>query len=399
MTAKDFDVIVLGSGPAGATASTLLAQQDHRVLMIERGRHPRFHIGESLLPMSAPIFERLGIQWDTRQFLPKSGAEFIDEQSGQRVRFPLANEHQPYQVERAKFDHIMAKNAVSKGVELHQEETASQVDIDDDRVRLRTDKGEYTARYFVDASGRSAFMGHRHASVDRIDNLGRFALYTHYCNVSSDAAQRMYESGDIKILMLDIGWFWVIPLVNQRMSVGIVVKQDPAVSLKGEELFQHYRHASPILNKLLDGAGQETAVRAEANFSFTNQQRHGKRFACCGDSAGFLDPVFSSGVFLATNSAARVADRIDLALRIGDEHRPDLHVDDDKDYALGFRSMQLFIERFYQYDLVRHLFFEAGRDENVEKDITGLLSGDLWSGSNSFQKALVKGRQANRSPG
>ncbi len=399
MAGKDFDVIVLGSGPAGSTASTLLAQQGHKVLMIERGRHPRFHIGESLLPMSAPVFERLGIEWDAREYLPKAGAEFIDEQSGQRARFTLANEHQPYQVERAKFDHMMAENAVDKGVQLHQEENATAIDIDDDGVRLSTDKGEYRARYFIDASGRSAFMGRRHGSVERIDNLGRFALYTHYRNATSAAARRMYEIGDIKILMLDIGWFWVIPLVDDRMSVGIVVKKDPALALKGEALFQHYRDASPTLNAVLEGAEQEAPVRAEANFSFTNRQRHGRRFACCGDASGFLDPVFSSGVFLATTSAERVADCVDAALKNGEEDRPDLHAGGDEDYLFGFRSMRLFVERFYQYDLVHHLFFEAGRDPRIEQDITGLLSGDLWNPDNSFQKVLIEGRQARRSPG
>ncbi|VAW77156.1 FIG022199: FAD-binding protein [hydrothermal vent metagenome] len=398
MTVLDFDVIVLGSGPAGSTASTLLVRQGHKVLMIERSRHPKFHIGESLLPMSAPIFARLGIQWDTSEYLPKGGAEFINEQSGQRVRFSLADEHQPYQVERAKFDHMMVQNAVNKGAELRQEETANQIDIQDDRVHVTTDKGEYAARYFIDASGRSAFMGRQQTAIERINNLGRFALYTHYRHASSEAARCMYASGDIKVLMLDIGWVWIIPLVNQRISVGIVVKEAHSSSLKGEALFQHYRHASPTLNAVLDGTEQEAPIRSEANFSFTNRQRHGKRFACCGDAAGFLDPIFSSGVFLATNSAERVADRVDRALKENDEGRLDLHVNDDKDHMLGFRSMQLFVERFYQYDLVHHLFFEAGRDERIEKDITGLLSGKLWSGDNSFQKTLMKGRQARRTP-
>ena len=115
MNQHDYDVIVVGSGPAGSTASTLLAQNGHHVLVLEKDQHPRFHIGESLLPMSAPIFDRLGIKWEPEKFLPKGGAEFIDEKSGRIASFPLAGIYQPYQVERAKFDKMMIDNAVETG--------------------------------------------------------------------------------------------------------------------------------------------------------------------------------------------------------------------------------------------------------------------------------------------
>jgi len=181
------------------------------------------------------------------------------------------------------------------------------------------------------------------------------------------------------------------------MSVGVVVRKDNKdINLKGEALYEHYLQASPILNEVLEGAEQEAPVKSEADFSFTNHQRFGPRYACCGDSAGFLDPVFSSGVFIAVNSAERVADRVHQGLRDGLENAPDLHAEDDKDYVSGFRSMHLFVERFYHYDLVNHIFFGKNRVPGVEKDIAGLLSGDLWSGNNAFQKALLEGRQARK---
>ncbi|MCU7814958.1 MAG: tryptophan 7-halogenase [Candidatus Thiodiazotropha sp. (ex Rostrolucina anterorostrata)] len=398
MTNANYDVIVLGSGPAGSTASTLLSQYGHRVLMLERDRHPRFHIGESLLPMSDPVFTRLGIQWDPREHLPKGGAEFVDENSHQSVSFQFTTEYQPYQVERAKFDLMMAENAVCHGVDLHQEETVKDVEIGDDRVRVITDKQEYYSRYFIDASGRNAFMGRKKGTVKRYTNLGRYSLYTHYRNATSDAACQMYKNGYIKILMLDIGWFWVIPLVENRMSVGIVVQNDSGgTDMKGEELYEYYRQASPTLNEVLMGAEQETTIKTEADFSFTNHQRFGKRYACCGDAAGFLDPVFSSGVFMAVTSAERIADRVHQGLLDGIEENPELHADDDKDYVTGFRSMRLFIERFYQYDVVRNLFFGKDRTASVVRDISGLLSGDLWSNNNSIQKALLDGRQTRKS--
>ena len=393
MTSATFDVIVAGAGPAGSTAATLLAQHGHRVLMIERGKHPRFHIGESMLPLSTPVFDRLGIQWDKQCYLHKNGAEFIDENSGKQVRFSLNTQHQPYQVERAKFDQMLADNAVAQGASLQQEESVRKVEIDTKGVQITTDLGTYQARYLIDATGRSTFMGRKQAGIERINNLGRFALYTHYRGATSEAARQMYVSGDIKVLMVDIGWIWIIPMVGDRLSIGLVVQQTSDTLLRGAALYEHYINQSPVLDELLTGAEQEADVRSEADFSFNNTKRHGQRYACCGDAAGFLDPIFSSGVFLAVTSAERVADRLHTALVSGTESDPDLHKPDDDDYTLGFRSMQLFVERFYRYDMVQHLFFEADRNEAVKNDIAALLSGDLWRGDNEFQRMLLEGRQ------
>lgn len=396
MANAEHDVIIAGAGPAGCTAGTLLADAGHRVLMLERDRHPRFHIGESMLPMSAPVFERLGFKWDERCFLPKNGAEFIHEGNGQNIRFALNGNHQPYQVERALFDRMMADNAVAHGATLHQQESVKTVDLDDSGVSVSTSAGDYRARYFLDATGRSIFMGRVNNSIRRIDNLGKFALYTHYRGAASAAARELFASGDIKILLLDIGWIWVIPLIGGRLSVGLVVQQWIDKSRRGAELFNRYIEASPLLSELLQGAEQEATVRAEADFSFTNTRRYGARFACCGDAAGFLDPIFSSGVFLAVSGAERVADRLHEALSAGTEGDAQLHAEDDAHYTSGFRSMQLFVERFYQYDMVQRLFFQADQNESIKNDIAALLSGDLWRENNAFQRMLLEGRQNDR---
>lgn len=393
MTSAIYDVIVAGAGPAGSTAATLLAQHGHRVLMIERGKHPRFHIGESMLPLSTPVFNRLGIQWDERCYLHKNGAEFIDENNGKQVRFSLNTQYQPYQVERAPFDQMLAANAIAHGASLQQEEAVKAVEIDAKSVQITTDLGTYQARYLIDATGRSTFMGRKKTGIERINNLGRFALYTHYRGATSEAARQMYASGDIKVLMVDIGWIWIIPMIGDRLSIGLVVQQTDGTSLRGTALYEHYISQSPILDGLLKDSVQEADVRSEADFSFTNTKRHGQRYACCGDAAGFLDPIFSSGVFLAVTSAERVADRLHTALVSSTEGDPDLHGPDDDDYTLGFRSMQLFVERFYRYDMVQHLFFEADRNEAVKNDIAALLSGDLWRSDNEFQRMLLEGRQ------
>jgi len=393
MTNK-LDVIIAGGGPAGTTAGTLLAQYGYKVLIVERDTHPRFHIGESMLPMGEPVFQRLGIEWDVEKYQAKGGAEFIDESTGQQAFFPLNGAFQPYQVERAELDLMLIKNAMKHGVDIHQAEIVRHVECHADGVEVRSDQADYTARYFIDATGRSAIMGRKKQSIDRIENLGRFALYTHYRGVCSEEAKALFATGVIKILILDIGWFWVIPLAGNRLSIGIVVQEDIPAKERGSQIFERYVASSPYLQSLLSGAEQESAVKTEADFSFSNNARYGVRYACCGDAAGFLDPVFSSGVFLALTSAERVADRIHQGFLDGHEADTGLHDVDDADYELGFDSMRGFVERFYNKGLVHNMFFAADRNRSIRHDIMGLLSGDLWTGNNEFQDKLLASKRA-----
>lgn len=395
-TEVNYDVIIAGGGPAGTTAATLLTQYGHKVLLLDRDQHPRFHIGESMLPMSEAVFKRLGVDWAIGKYQRKNGAEFIDESEGLRVRFPLASQHQPYQVERSKFDHMMIENASKQGVEVHQLEVVKDVSCEQNKVNVRTDKAEYSGRYLIDATGRSAMMGRRKKSIQRIDNLGKFSLYTHYHTVDAQAADSLYETGDVKIIIIDIGWIWVIPMTGRRLSVGLVVQKDIDASEHNPSLFDQYLMDSPLLSEALQGAEREFDIRAEADFSFVNTSRHGLRYACCGDSGGFLDPVFSSGVFLAVKTAEAVADRLHQALLAGKEDDPELHSIDDADYALGFNSMRMFVERFYHARLVQNLFSVSEQSEELKEDILGLLGGDLWTGKNEFQKKLLKSRQAQQ---
>ena len=320
----DHDVVVVGGGPAGSTAATLLAKHGRRVLLLERDRHPRFHIGESMLPLSEPVVQRLGIDWSlNNQF--KSGALFIDEASGQQIYFPLSGQRRTYQVERGPFDERLFRNAATHGAETREDEKVEGVECLADRVKVTTSRGSYLARYLVDATGRNALMGRKTGGVSRIDNLGRFAVYSHYRDIPpGEEADELFRTGNIYIPVVDIGWIWIIPLSGRRLSVGLVVqKERPEGSV--EALYRRYVSQSPILGRLLGGAVQDAPIRTEADFSYTNRQRYGLRYACCGDAAGFLDPVFSSGVFLAFTSAARVADRVHRALLEGTEADPDLH--------------------------------------------------------------------------
>jgi flavin-dependent dehydrogenase len=393
----DYDVVVVGGGPAGSTASTLLAQHGRKVLLLERDKHPRFHIGESMLPFSEPVLQRLGIDWSLgNQF--KSGAVFIDENTNQRMFFPLSIYRKTYQLERGPFDQLLFKNAAEHGVDTHEEEKVLEVNCQPEQVDILTDKASYRSRYLIDATGRSALMGKKSQSIERIANLGKFAVYTHYEKIPlNEEADELFRSGSIYVPVVDIGWLWIIPLSGRRLSVGLVVQKERPKDCEVEDLLCRYVKASPILNRLLEGAEQFAPVRVEADFSYTNKTRYGLRYACCGDAAGFLDPVFSSGVFLAFTSAARVADQVHLGLEEGREADPLLHAGDDEDYLLGFNTMRLFVERFYQSSIVHNLFFEADRDPQLKDQIAQLLSGDLWVDNNALQQSLLAGRRMTNS--
>lgn len=393
-TGFDYDVITVGGGPAGSTASTLLAQHGHQVLLLERDKHPRFHIGESMLPFSEPVVQRLGIDWsENNQF--KSGAVFFDESTGQRMEFPLSVYRRTYQLERGPFDQVLFKNAAAHGVETREEEKVVEVSCQPEGVEVVTEKARYRCRYLVDATGRNALMGKKHQGISRIENLGKFAVFTHFHEISdNEVANELFRSGNIYVPVVDIGWIWIIPLSGRRLSVGLVVQKQRPKDCDVEELMWRYFKASPILNRLLDGAEQFAPVRVEADFSYTNVKRHGLRYACCGDAAGFLDPVFSSGVFLAFTSAARIADRVNQGLVDGNEADPNLHAGDDEDYVLGFNTMRRFVERFYQSDMVHNLFFEADKHQQLKEEIARLLSGDLWTGNNQLQNSLLENHRA-----
>ncbi len=385
----DCDVVVAGGGPAGSTAATLLAQQGWDVLLLEKARHPRFHIGESMLPFSEPVLARLGVDWSlNNQF--KSGAVFLDENTGQRIHFPLGGRLKTYQIERAPFDERLFRNAAACGVATREEERVLEVSCRPDGVEVATARSRYRARYLVDATGRNALMGRQERAIARLGNLGRFAVYSHFGKIApGEEADELFRTGNIYIPVVDIGWIWIIPLFGRRLSVGLVVQNERPRDCDTGELFRRYLAQSPLLVRFLEGAEQVAPVRVEADFSYVNQRRYGLRYACCGDAAGFLDPVFSSGAFLAFTSAARLADRVHGALLEGREADPELHSADDEDYQVGFNTMRRFVERFYHSDMVRSLFFEADRHPQLRDEIAQLLSGDLWSGNNQLQNSLL----------
>ncbi len=316
------DVIVIGGGPAGSTAATLLARKGFSVTLLERERFPRFQIGESLLPYNNDLFQRLGVdgQLAKGDFHPKYGAEFLtgDGKIGYAFRFDrnLAERyHQSYQVKRSEFDQLLLRNAVSSGVEVREATPVVSVDLDDPgRAVVIIAGGErIEGRFVVDASGHGSVIGSRVGGKEPIEALKKVAVFAHYSGVPRGEGR---NAGNTIIVVIRNAWFWLIPITNELMSVGVVVDRDHLKScgLTPEELLERTIAITPWVAERMKDAQRTTQIYTRKDFSFEMRRLVGPNFALVGDAAGFMDPIFSTGVFMAMQSADIAAEAIEERL-------------------------------------------------------------------------------------
>lgn len=399
MSTPRIDVVIAGAGPAGTTAANLLARAGVRVIGIERDRFPRFHIGESLLPIDATIYDRIGFEPQGGTYLRKAGAEFIDEREGHAATYffrdalPGGASH-AWQVERSRFDLDLAELARSVGAELHFEERVSDLNVHPDHVEVLTSKGSYIARYFIDATGQDAWLGRRQRSLVPIDGFGKVAVAAHWTGLRPDAVAELESTGNIRILIVDEGWGWLIPLAGGKLSQGYVTTR------RGVEvdLLDELHERSALSRRLTEGATRSEPFLIR-NFAYANQQAGSSRVACIGDAAGFLDPVFSSGVALAMQGAAALVDRLLPALEAGTEDAPDLAKPPREHMRHAYESFGSLVHSFYHTNLVRHVFFNDDPDPRLRSELISLLAGDVWRDDNGLQRSLRYGRRGWKFPG
>jgi flavin-dependent dehydrogenase len=321
------DVAVVGGGPAGATVSAFLARAGLSVVCFERERFPRFHVGESLLPASMPLFDRLGVRErvEAAGFQRKNGAVFLQETDGQQVtlnfrRGPRWDDH-AYNVPRAAFDRILLEHAVKEGATVREGAEVRDLAFHDEGVRLTVQVGDGAvedvgARFLVDASGRDALVASRLGRRVPLPDLGKAALFAHYRGARRFTGRM---EGHLRAYLLEDGWFWWIPFTDDLTSVGVVLHQRAFKARRGtlEELFEEMVAASPSVSSGLAGATRVTAVHPVANFSYRTEPAVGDRFVAIGDAVVFIDPVFSTGVYVAMQSAELVSEVIVRAFRDG----------------------------------------------------------------------------------
>ena len=382
MSAKDYDVIVIGGGPAGSTVATRLKQLGRKVVLFERERFPRFHIGESLLPCSMPLFDALGVQpaLKAANFLPKYAAEFVTADGNFTRRYAFGDGLVPgpgsaYEVDRAEFDKVLLDHCAAQGVVVEEETQVSKFDIDKDgvRVTVRSPGGERTvsAEMIVDATGQSSLLAGRMGLREMDQGLKNFAVFSHFEGATRHSGDR---EGDISVVLVPEGWWWVIPLRGDRTSVGLVA---PARKLKGrkpdESYLQERIEATPYLKQRLANARRVAPVRSISDYSYVSKKLSGDRWLMVGDAGAFIDPVFSTGVYLGMTGAFRAADAVDRALV-----RNDFSAAMFKDYERFVRRIvgryRSFVKGFYTPEFVEVLMAPSDWLK-LRAAITSLLAG------------------------
>ena len=387
--AGECDVLVIGGGPGGATTGALLAQLGHKVVLLEKEHHPRFHIGESLLPANLPLFEKLGVADQVKAIgMQKWGAEFVSPWHASKTQtfqfgdawdksMPFA-----YQVRRSEFDEILIRNASKSGAQVVEGCKVRDVAFAPDHtgavVHAQHEDGrslEWHARFVVDASGRETLLGRQFDVKRRNPKHNSSALYAHFTGAQRHSGQ---AEGNISLFWFDHGWFWLIPLADGATSVGAVVwpRYLKSRTKPVSEFFLDTIALCPALAARLAAATLSSEVEATGNFSYSCDVTHGPNYLLIGDAFAFIDPIFSSGVMLAMQGGFVAAETVDTCLRKPANAKAAL-ARFDHQVRRGPHTFSWFIYRVTN-PAMRDMFMQPSNVWRVKEALLSMLAGDIF---------------------
>lgn len=397
---SDCDVLVIGGGPAGSTAAALLAERGYRVTLLEKAHHPRFHIGESLLPANLPLLEKLGVAEAVKAIgMEKWGAEFVSPHHEHQQMFEFADaldKSMPmaYQVRRSEFDEILIRNASSKNAQVIEGCLAREIKFLPDHagaiIIARCDDGtelEVHTRFVLDASGRDTFLGNRLKVKQRNRKHNSTAIYGHYAGAERNAGK---TAGNITIFWFEHGWFWYIPLVDGTTSIGAVT-WPYYLKTRGKKSLETFLEETiamckPLKMRLQD-AKLVTEVEATGNYSYVCDRTHGESYLLLGDAYAFIDPVFSSGVMMAMQSAFVAADTLEVCLNQPQNAHKALK-QFDQTMRIGPKIFSWFIYRITN-PVIRDMFMEPRNVLRAKEAVLSVLAGDVYGKTPIHRPLLI----------
>jgi len=390
IAAANPEVVVIGGGPAGATTATLLAQQGRSVRLLERERFPRYHVGESLIPETFWVLDRLGILPHLRggPFVEKHSVQFVSEQGRVSEPFYFADYKQhesarTWQVTRQDFDQLMLDNARRHGVDVHEGVRVLDVLFEGSRavgVRAVDERGgehDIGSQVVVDAAGQSGLILDRLGLRQWDPVLKKAAIWTYWKGATREVGR---DAGATLVLQTQgkIGWFWYIPLQDDVTSVGVVAPFDHLFKNRDtkdlEKIYVEEIARCPGLQPRLAGAVRTAGYRAAKEYSYRSREVAGDGWVLVGDAFGFLDPLYSSGILLALKSGALAADAIAAGLERGDTSAASLG-SWGPGYVAGLERMRKLVCGFYEGLNFGRLVRDHGHAKPL---ITDILIGDLF---------------------
>jgi flavin-dependent dehydrogenase len=378
------DVIVIGGGPAGATAATLLAKEGMSVRVLEKEHFPRFHVGESLLPYNRGIFEEIGV-WDEIQkegFMVKRAAQFFMGNGEPHARLEFAKgkfteNTSAFQVERARFDEILLRHAQGQGAEVTEGARVMSHEISDERVTVlyQDDSGakkEIHAKFLLDATGMVSLTGAQEGIRHVREGHRKVAVFGHFKGVKMPEGE---EAGDIHLVVRKDSWFWMIPLSSEKVSVGLVISREEFASLgkKPDAVFESLVQSTPELQRRMISAHPLGDLHVITDYSFQLDRMVSPRLIRVGDAAGFMDPVFSSGVMLAMQTGLEGARCAMAAIHANETLTVEMRAYEARTRKAMGRFWQ-FIENYYTLNFI-DLFLQPNPMLKLTSAINAVLAG------------------------